>query len=68
LTEKDVIDIHDNEIKNGQNDLTAQKDIKRLTESYLKTFSDSERKYLWRMFLTYSSDNVFFIIYLLILR
>jgi hypothetical protein len=57
-TEKDVIDIPIDEIEEKKNDTTTQKDFKKLMMTYEKCFMENEKKYLWKMFLTYSSDNV----------
>jgi hypothetical protein len=57
-TEKQLIKIKPEQLKSGRLWYNNVIDIKQLTESYEKVFSESERKYLWRMFLTYSSDNV----------
>ncbi len=58
-TEKDVINIKEDELKENNNDSGNSKDIRKLMSSYEKVFYDNEKKYLWKMFLTYSSDNVY---------
>jgi len=57
-TEKDVIDIPIDEIEEKKNDIITQRDFKKLMMTYEKCFMENEKKYLWKMFLTYSSDNV----------
>jgi len=57
-TEKDVIDIPIDEIEEKKNDTITQRDFKKLMMTYEKCFMENEKKYLWKMFLTYSSDNV----------
>lgn len=57
-TEKDLININEDEIKGDNNDADNSKDIRKLISSYEKVFYDNEKKYLWKMFLTYSSDMV----------
>jgi hypothetical protein len=59
-TEKDVINIKEEEIKGNNSDANKTIDIRKLVEYYKNVFSENEKKYLWRMFLTYSSDNVKF--------
>jgi hypothetical protein len=57
-TEKDVIDITLDGVEEKKNDTSNQKDFKKLMMTYEKCFMENEKKYLWKMFLTYSSDNV----------
>jgi hypothetical protein len=38
--------------------MSKDKDLKSLFGVYERVFSNTERNYLWKMFLTYSSDNV----------
>ena len=58
-TEKKLINIDIKDLKNNQfADASAPKDNKNMTNYFEKVFSENERKYLRRMFLTYSSDGV----------
>jgi hypothetical protein len=58
-TEKDVLDINIDDVEEKKNDVSNGKDLKKLMNTYEKSFMESEKKYLWKMFLTYSSDNVY---------
>ena len=58
-TEKKLINIDAKDLKNSAFvDTNAPKDNKNMTTYFEKVFSENERKYLRRMFLTYSSDGV----------
>ena len=57
-TEQGVVLIKEDELNIGIIDADHQKDIKKLMVIYEKVLYENEKKYLWRMFLTYSSDNV----------
>ena len=61
-TEKDVIDINIEDVEEKRNNVSIQRDFKKLIMTYEKCFMENEKKYLWKMFLTYSSDNVYNII------
>jgi hypothetical protein len=58
-TEKQIIHLDKRDINNSENLMSEDiKDPTNLLTSYEKTFSSAEKNYLWKMFLTYSSDNV----------
>jgi hypothetical protein len=57
-TEKQIIQLDNKDIGLNQNNMNEVKDVTNLLASYEKTFSGAEKNYLWKMFLTYSSDNV----------
>jgi hypothetical protein len=58
-TEKKFINIDIKDLKNSAfADTNQPKDNKNMTSYFEKVFSENERKYLRRMFLTYSSDGV----------
>ena len=58
VTEKKLVDFGKEEFKRGKNESSESRDLKSLMPFYEKSLNDNEKKYLWRMFLTYSSDNV----------
>ncbi len=57
-TEKQVVKIDQNDVDKRNDLMSKDKDIKSLFNVYERVFSNAERNYLWKMFLTYSSDNV----------
>jgi hypothetical protein len=57
-TEQGVVSIKEDELNIASSDLNNLKDIKKLISLYEKVLNENEKKYLWRMYLTYSSDNV----------
>jgi hypothetical protein len=57
-TEQGVVSIKEDELNIGSIDINNQRDIRKLITLYEKVLNENEKKYLWRMFLTYSSDNV----------
>jgi hypothetical protein len=57
-TEKQVVKIDKNDVDKRNDLMSKDKDIKSLFNVYERVFSNAERNYLWKMFLTYSSDNV----------
>lgn len=57
-TEQGVVSIKEDELNIASIDMNNQKDIRKLMQLYEKILNENEKKYLWRMFLTYSSDNV----------
>jgi hypothetical protein len=60
LTEQKVVDLEDekNELDKENNQQNSEKDLKDLVGLYEPFFNEAEKKYLWKMFLTYSSDGV----------
>jgi hypothetical protein len=57
-TEQGVVTIKEDELYSSNMEFYQQKDIKKLLPLYERVLTENERRYLWRMFLTYSSDNV----------
>lgn len=57
-TEQGVVTIKEDELYSTNLEFYQQKDIKKLLPLYERVLTENERRYLWRMFLTYSSDNV----------
>lgn len=62
--EHNLVVFNEGDLKGNNSDLNNMKDIKKLMNSYEKVFYDNEKKYLWKMFLTYSSDNVKYFFYI----
>jgi hypothetical protein len=60
LTEQKVVDLEDDktEREKENNQQNSEQDVKDLVDLYEPIFNDAEKKYLWKMFLTYSSDGV----------
>jgi hypothetical protein len=57
-TEKQVVKIDKNDYDKQNSLIGKDKDLKSLFGVYERVFPNNERNYLWKMFLTYSSDNV----------
>jgi hypothetical protein len=58
LTEKEIVKIDESEINPKFQVGSTEKDVNYYLPFYEKVFTENEKKYLDRMFLTYSSDNV----------
>ena len=57
-TEKLIVQLQDNEVSKNINNNEGTKNNDTLTKEYEDVFSENERNYLKKMFLTYSSDGV----------
>ena len=57
-TEQEAVKINNDELERKNMDPTWQNDIKDMVNDYKDAFNESEKKYLWKMFLSYSSDGV----------
>ncbi len=57
-TEKNVVNIKEEELVGNKFDDSNAKDIKKLQSLYERVFNEHELRYLWKMFINYSSDGV----------